>query len=334
MKTQILIAASLLLFLRNCEPGESSILTGEVTSEFNGYMYIEYNGIIDSVFVDSRVFEFRGNVNHPTMAYIIGSSMRTESFIIENKKQNITLNIDNQSLSIENYSGQTFNEVITDFKSLYDSLQFNPNLELHLFNKLENMFSEYPQSQLNGSLLNFVPISNNLSTASFLNLYSILDTSTQIPAELEMIKMRIQKRKKFATGEAFYNYQIPDLDSNMVYISDYQDTVLLIEFWASWCKGCLEKNSHLKELYRNYNDYGFEILGISVDDNRDDMMRIINGDSLEWDNFRVSLGDPFIDELGISFFPSNFLIDIDGAIIATNINTITIEEKLGNTLIK
>jgi peroxiredoxin len=332
MKTPLFLITIILLALTNCKYEESFKLIGELKTDFEGLIYLEYDDNIDSFYVKSKHFEFKGNVEYPTYAYIYSPSLDGESVIIENKTQNISLKEYNHSLTIENYSGQTLNGIINEFKIFTDSLQNDPNFDLYLFEKLKQRFSENPKSQVNGLLLSFFPISNNLSTENILNLYNMIDINTQIPSDMEMLKTTIEKRKKFAIGEHIENFKIPDLNDNEVFISDYQSKVLLIEFWASWCGGCLEKNNHLKELYNKYNEFGFDILGISVDENEGDMMKIINRENFKWDNYRVNFGHPFINELGILLLPSNFLIDFSGTILATDINTSGIEEILKNKL--
>ena len=332
MKTLIFLTSITLLTLTNCKYEESFKLVGELEADFEGLIYLEYDDKIDSFYVKSKYFEFTGNLEYPTFAYIYSTSLDGESLIIENKTQYISLKGNSHSLTIENYSGQTFNEIINEFKLFTDSLQNDPNFESYLFEKLKQRFSKNSKSQVNGLLLSLFPLSNNLSTENFLNLYNMIDINTQIPSDMEMLNITIEKRKKFAIGEHFDNYQIPDLDENEVFISDYQGEVLLIEFWASWCGGCLEKNNHLKELYNKYSDIGFDILGISVDANKGDMMEIINRENLKWDNYRINFGHPFLNELGIQYIPSNFLIDFDGTILATNINTSRIEEILNSKL--
>ena len=51
-----------------------------------------------------------------------------------------------------------------------------------------------------------------------------------------------------------------------VNFSDYQGKVVIVDFWATWCKPCQEEIPHFIELYDEYQGQGFEMIGISTDD--------------------------------------------------------------------
>ena len=174
MKTLLFLSTIIFLALISCKREESFKLIGELKTDFEGLIYLEYDDRIDSFYVKSKQFEFKGNLEHATYANIYSPTLKGESIIIENKTQNISLKEYNHSLTIENYSGQTFNGIINEFKTFTDSLQKDPNFESYLFEKLKQRFSENPKNQVNGLLLSFFPISNNLSTENFLNLYNML----------------------------------------------------------------------------------------------------------------------------------------------------------------
>ena len=60
-----------------------------------------------------------------------------------------------------------------------------------------------------------------------------------------------------------------DPDGKQVSLNDFRGKYLLIDFWASWCAPCRIANHDLVETYKKYIELGFEILGVSLDKNRE-----------------------------------------------------------------
>ena len=58
---------------------------------------------------------------------------------------------------------------------------------------------------------------------------------------------------------------MPDLNKNPVSLSDFKGKVLLVDFWASWCRPCRIENPKLVQLHNKYASQGFEILSVSLD---------------------------------------------------------------------
>ncbi len=68
-----------------------------------------------------------------------------------------------------------------------------------------------------------------------------------------------------AAGGTATNFTIRDLDGKHVRLSDYGKNVVLMNFWATWCKGCTGELRHLEKLYQKYKVKGFVVLAISMD---------------------------------------------------------------------
>lgn len=94
-------------------------------------------------------------------------------------------------------------------------------------------------------------------------------------------------------------------------LSELRGEVVMVNFWASWCGPCREELPLLDDLYQQYRDYGFTLLGVNVDENRAAADKLLEQIPV---SFPV-LYDPnsAVSELyQVDAMPSTILIDRDG----------------------
>ena len=106
--------------------------------------------------------------------------------------------------------------------------------------------------------------------------------------------------------------------------------VTLIDFWASWCGPCIASFPDLKRLYAAYKDHGFEIIGVSIDDNYEDWNTAAIEQELPW----IDVGElkdwegPVAVSYGVGFIPKAFLVDPNGCVLKKNVRPDMLEEAL------
>lgn len=107
----------------------------------------------------------------------------------------------------------------------------------------------------------------------------------------------------------------------------------LVDFWFSSCGPCRAQFKHLKDIYNQFSNKGFEIVGISVDKgaHKKDWENAILHDKLLWQQYWDMNGKE-AHKFAINVFPSNFLIDSTGKIIAKNISVEELEVLLTRNL--
>jgi len=118
----------------------------------------------------------------------------------------------------------------------------------------------------------------------------------------------------------------------------YRGKVVLVQFWATWCGPCRVAISEIRPLYRAYRDKGFEVLGISIDEEREDLEGFLKANNLPWeivfDAGAVS-GDKdnsMATRYGVFGIPELWLVDKEGQVLARGLNGDALEQQLRKLL--
>ncbi len=106
--------------------------------------------------------------------------------------------------------------------------------------------------------------------------------------------------------------------------------VTIIDFWASWCRPCRLENPYMVEIYNKYHDQGLNIIGVSLDKNRESWLQAIKDDGLKWQHVSEIKGwsDPIAKMYGVMSIPQTFIIDAKGVIRAKNLRRQELEKKI------
>ena len=114
-------------------------------------------------------------------------------------------------------------------------------------------------------------------------------------------------------------------------LSDLRGKMVLVDFWASWCRPCRLENPNVVRIYNQYHDKGFEIFSVSLDNNRDAWVNTIAADKLEWPNHMSDLrgwSNAAAKLYGVSSIPATVLVGPDGKVLARNLRGNAIEQFL------
>ena len=99
-------------------------------------------------------------------------------------------------------------------------------------------------------------------------------------------------------------------------LSDYRGRIVLIDFWATWCKPCVAALPQLRELVGKLPPDRFAIVAISVDEKLGTVTRFIEDEPMPWTNWHAGKGSDFGRLLRIRDFPTYLLVDEHGKILA------------------
>ena len=114
-------------------------------------------------------------------------------------------------------------------------------------------------------------------------------------------------------------FELKDASGKLVHLADFNGKVVLLDFWATWCGPCGIEIPWFTEFQRKYKDRGFEVLGVSMDD---DGWKAINPFVARRKiNYRVVLGDDKTGDQygGLEALPTTFVIDRAGRIAAVHV---------------
>jgi len=123
-------------------------------------------------------------------------------------------------------------------------------------------------------------------------------------------------------------------DGKPVSLHSLRGKVVLIDFWASWCGPCRRENPNVVKMYQKYKDQGFEIFGVSLDNDVNRWKAAIQSDGLSWYHGSDLMGwkSKPAQIYQVHSIPATFLLDKEGKIIAKGLRGPELEAAVANAL--
>lgn len=334
----IILLGMLAVVFFGCKKEDNGfLLKGKIDGNYNGYIFLKYNDLLDSSLVVNNSFKFRGNVPFPTVGVLYpGRPSSTDEMtlgilMLENSPINIFAKywVANSNmgmtkfLEIDSISGSKSQDLRERFEDKMGVTVHNEKIEslkkVSLYNNLHEFISDNPSSVMSGEYLaDLGSYYNYLDDEQLETLLKLIDTSYQDKGDLNKIRSLIKQSKLFKDGNIPPDLILPNQEGKMMDRLSLKGKVVLLEFWASWCAPCRQTNPELLNVYDSFKTEGFEIFGVSIDRNKQEWQMAIKEDNLGWPQVIDSLRSTE-KTYNLNSIPFNLLLDREGRIMAQNV---------------
>jgi thiol-disulfide isomerase/thioredoxin len=145
-------------------------------------------------------------------------------------------------------------------------------------------------------------------------LYNKLAHAQKSSAPGAAVAARLTGLKKAVTGNQVDDFILNTPKDEPIAFSSFRGKYVLIDFWSSWCKPCIASFPHVKEVYEKYRSDQFEILGISIDEDKKAWLKELDKQQLPWPQV-LDTKKIYISEFAVTGVPTVYLISPEGKIM-------------------
>lgn len=344
MKKILILAAAAALCA--CAGKNRYVIEGTVDEPID-MVYLYGTELLDSAAVENGAFRFEGSIEVPVQGFVSDSRDGAPAtfgrmFILE--PGTIVLSAD----ADQRVSGTPSNDASYAYRKAGEALIMEYRAEETTDERrgeIEKEYDELTRTTMEANRDNYFGVQLLAQQLSYeLSGRELLDEIAQFPAALQatdlLTKLKESAEQKMRTdiGASYIDIEQNNAAGVAVTLKSVIDNpankYTLVDFWASWCGPCMGEVPHLKQTYDEFHAKGFEIYGVSFDKDGEKWLDAVKQHGMNW--IQVSALNGFDNQAARDYavraIPSNFLIDAQGTIVATNLRGEALYEKIAELL--
>lgn len=305
--------------------GEKAVLSGTVEGVSTMYLTVENVEGSIQLLMENANYSISGSVDQPE--------------ITTNSKAQNDLNAYNEQLKPIN---EKMNALLAEYREGPDPDHPEKRDSLRevlygLYEQQDEFYEKYVEENPSSfaSVLTLRGIFYNFDTEELDAALTNMEEPLHQLEEYKYMHGKLERMKAVAIGKKYTDFGLTTPEGEILKISDvHQGKVLLIDFWAAWCGPCRRANPELVEIYKDYHDRGFEIIGVSLDHDSASWVKAIADDQLEWNHISdLKYWNSEGAELyGVPAIPHTVLIDREGIITAKKLHGEELREAIESLL--
>jgi len=315
---------------------------------------------VDTTTVENGVFSFAGTISSPKLYYMfIEDSRGSAPVVLENGT--IKFKAHKDSLGFSSLKGTPQNDYFMAYldetrkfvamsRSMNDDLRManaqrdtvaiaslrDEYLELQEKAKTYELdfMKEHPDALISALILDKVLMGKTIPVEELDAIFQKFSPQIKSSSIGKKIQEQLKKAKATAIGTLAPEFSGPTPDGAQLALNEIKGKVTLIDFWAAWCKPCRMENPNIVSVYEKYKDKGLHVVGVSLDRKKEDWLKAIESDGLEWNHISnlQYFQDPIAELYSVNAIPAAFLLDENGVIVAKNLRGPALEQKVAELL--
>lgn len=229
-------------------------------------------------------------------------------------------------------STQAYLSKLQEFVDNNESLKVPDSIkQKNLYTTLRSAILQHPANEMSYNIIYYWGI--NLSYEQVDTLMNLIDHSIPGSTPRSWAEIILKRISVAETGKPFPSLILKDSSGNGLDISSLKGKVVLIDVWGSGCVPCRAQIPRLKKLYKKYSSKGFEIIGVSMDHDKQYWLKAIRQDKQTWKQYCelkswINKENEFAQRFFIYGIPANYFIDKDGILVGQDLSP----EAIGNWL--